>query len=266
MAAGPVFITMADYRPVLCSFWTDPDTEEWKANERLVYLFLCTNKEVGESGIYQLSQKYISERTNISIDKIKEIIITLSSTYNKITYDNNTYFVHGFMKRNFKGNPALLEKSIIKDFEKSPSIPCWTRFCEIYKNHFMSNKIKGIINSFQSVSKHLNDNDNEYDNRNDNESLIQEGMQGEKPPGPEKPQSKIIPPKREWVKKYCEDRENGIDPDSFFDHYETRGWIPKGATKQMKDWQAAIRTWEKFKKENGNNKADETRWKFLEGK
>jgi hypothetical protein len=187
-ASAGFFYDMAEYRPVLCSFWTDPDTEEWKPNERLVYLFLCTNKEARESGIYQISQKYISERTNITIDKIKEIIITLSSVYNKITYDNNTFFVHGFMRRNFKGNPALLEKSILKDFENSPSFICWSRFCEIYKTHFISKKIKELLNTCQSVidtSMTMNmkidmtmNNDN--DNRNDNEIINNKNLEQEK--------------------------------------------------------------------------------------
>lgn len=57
----------------------------------------------------------------------------------------------------------------------------------------------------------------------------------------------IIPPKIEWIKKYCIVRGNNIDPERFFDHYEGNGWF-RGKTK-MKDWQATVRTWEK-----GDNK------------
>jgi hypothetical protein len=90
-----------------------------------------------------------------------------------------------------------------------------------------------------------NDIDNDLDTR-----IKEEGMQGEKSMVPEKPQAKTIPPKIEWIKAYCDERRNGIDAQAFFDHYETRGWVPKGSTKQMKDWQAAIRTWEKYKKDS----------------
>ena len=47
------------------------------------------------------------------------------------------------------------------------------------------------------------------------------------------------------VSEYCNERKNGIDPQYFIDHYEARGWIPKGYKTKMKDWQATIRTWEK---------------------
>lgn len=56
---------------------------------------------------------------------------------------------------------------------------------------------------------------------------------------------KFIVPSVEDIKKYCEERGNNINAQSFFDHYEVRGWIPKGYTRQMSDWKAAVRTWEK---------------------
>lgn len=66
----------------------------------------------------------------------------------------------------------------------------------------------------------------------------------------EKNEKNIIPPTLEMVSKYCIERGNGIDPKVFIDHYTVRGWIPKGYTQKMKDWQAAIRTWEKGNKSN----------------
>ena len=68
----------------------------------------------------------------------------------------------------------------------------------------------------------------------------------------EKPIRNIIPPKMEWVKEYCEERKNGIDPQRFCDYYDARDWKLKNG--KMKDWQAAIRYWEgnqKDKKESG---------------
>lgn len=50
-------------------------------------------------------------------------------------------------------------------------------------------------------------------------------------------------PTIEEIKTYCDERKNTIDPHRFFDHYESTGW--KVGKNPMKDWQAAIRTWEK---------------------
>ncbi len=47
----------------------------------------------------------------------------------------------------------------------------------------------------------------------------------------------------EEVKAYCQQRQNGIDPQHFVDHYTANGWKVGGRT-PMRDWQAAVRTWE----------------------
>lgn len=44
------------------------------------------------------------------------------------------------------------------------------------------------------------------------------------------------------IREYCRERRNGIDPQRFFDFYEAKGW--RVGNQPMKDWQAAVRTWE----------------------
>jgi hypothetical protein len=61
----------------------------------------------------------------------------------------------------------------------------------------------------------------------------------------------VIPPTVEMVTKYCSERKNGIDPTYFIDWYTTRGWMV--GRDKMKDWQSAIRTWEK---KNGNSRTE----------
>ena len=62
----------------------------------------------------------------------------------------------------------------------------------------------------------------------------------------------FIKPTLEEVKQYCEERSNGIDAEYFIDFYESKGWNI-GKTK-MKDWKATIRTWERNKKQQIENK------------
>ena len=61
----------------------------------------------------------------------------------------------------------------------------------------------------------------------------------------------FITPTLEEIKKYCEERNNGIDPEYFFDYQEARGWTLKGGQK-IKDWKAVIRTWERKQRESDN--------------
>lgn len=45
------------------------------------------------------------------------------------------------------------------------------------------------------------------------------------------------------IKQYCMERNNNIDANQFYDYYESNGW--KVGKNSMKNWQAAVRTWEK---------------------
>lgn len=54
--------------------------------------------------------------------------------------------------------------------------------------------------------------------------------------------NKARPSSVQEVREYCEKRDNGIDPEKFFEWYSARGWM-LGKT-PIKDWKACIRTWE----------------------
>ena len=60
------------------------------------------------------------------------------------------------------------------------------------------------------------------------------------------PRSKFVKPSVEEIAAYCSERDNGIDPQQFFDFYESKGW--KVGNQSMKDWKAAVRTWERREK------------------
>lgn len=70
----------------------------------------------------------------------------------------------------------------------------------------------------------------------------------------------IIPPTIEMVKTYCEERKNGIDPQYFIDRNTTLGWVYGKQNTKVIDWQAQIRTWEKYSKK-GNNEFTESDFK-----
>ena len=54
---------------------------------------------------------------------------------------------------------------------------------------------------------------------------------------------RFTPPTVDEVAAYCGERNNRIYPQTFVDFYASKGWVV-GKSK-MKDWKAAIRTWEK---------------------
>lgn len=54
--------------------------------------------------------------------------------------------------------------------------------------------------------------------------------------------NKFIKPILKEVEDYCNERKNNINPETFYNYYESTGWM-RGKT-PMKDWKATIRTWE----------------------
>ena len=59
-------------------------------------------------------------------------------------------------------------------------------------------------------------------------------------------------PTLEELTAYCRERKNDIDPEHFIAHYTSNGWLVGGKSK-MKDWKAAVQTWEKNKFSGGKN-------------
>lgn len=50
-------------------------------------------------------------------------------------------------------------------------------------------------------------------------------------------------PTLEEVTAYCKERGNNVDPQTWLDFYTSNGW--KVGSNSMKDWKAAVRTWER---------------------
>lgn len=101
--------------------------------------------------------------------------------------------------------------------------------------------------------KDTNNNDN-----NDNKDIIIESERNET----NVVKASVIPPPIEWIEEYCKERNNGIDPQKFFDFYESKGW--KVGKEKMKNWQACVRTWEnRDKKEQKKNSGfQQTKYDF----
>ena len=89
---------------------------------------------------------------------------------------------------------------------------------------------KNDENKKPNVNVNVNVNDNEDVNRKEE---VKE----------EKRRWRFTPPDVTEVAAYCAERGNGIDANQFVDFYASKGW--KVGTNPMKDWKAAVRTWER---------------------
>ena len=84
-------------------------------------------------------------------------------------------------------------------------------------------------------------------NKNKNKS---KNIDIEKEKDKEKDKGRFTPPTLEDVKAYCQERRNNVNPVKWYDFYTSNGW--KVGKNPMKDWKAAVRTWES-ERDYGNN-------------
>lgn len=67
--------------------------------------------------------------------------------------------------------------------------------------------------------------------------------EGDKERERKKTAKRFTPPTVDEVKAYCRERQNNVDAERFIDYYTSNGW--KVGKNPMKDWKAAVRTWER---------------------
>ena len=119
------------------------------------------------------------------------------------------------------------------------------KFCtyKVNKNWYGMSKI-----DMGSIS--IIDTNNKEDININNNSLYKRGS------------SRFQKPSIDEIRQYCSSRNNSVDPEQFFNFYESKGWtIGKSP---MKDWRAAVRTWEKREKEIPQRKRESRRESVLE--
>ena len=90
---------------------------------------------------------------------------------------------------------------------------------------------------------------------NGSEPLQEHKTEEHKTKEKEKEKRKIFtPPTAGEVAAYCAERNNGLDADAFVNFYASKGWMI--GKNRMKDWRAAVRTWEQKHKQDHAEQQD----------
>lgn len=78
------------------------------------------------------------------------------------------------------------------------------------------------------------------------------GNKGSKAATPLTRETRFSPPSLDEVQAYIAERGSAVDAQQFIDFYACKGWMV--GKNRMKDWKAAVRTWEKRRKEEAGEK------------
>ena len=100
----------------------------------------------------------------------------------------------------------------------------------------------GVSSSANSISVAVNS----INSDGNTQSKVKESKVNKKKIYKEKTTTKNFKiPLIEEIKSYCLERNNNINAEQFFDYYSSKGWMI--GKNKMKDWKAAVRTWERRK-------------------
>ena len=70
--------------------------------------------------------------------------------------------------------------------------------------------------------------------------------------------TEFVPPTVDDVRNYCKENSYSIDPECFVNYYTSNGWLV--GKNKMKDWKAAVRTWQRKEKENDGTTESKPIW------
>ena len=102
---------MADYRPIKISIWDDEWFYSLSAEEKIVWVFLLTNRNVHVSGIYQLPKPLISPYVGVTKGEVDRILEKFEAD-GKIVCKKGWIFIRNYLKnqvRQFTGNDNILK-------------------------------------------------------------------------------------------------------------------------------------------------------------
>jgi len=96
---------MAKYRQIYTEFWSDSFVLELTPEEKFFYLYLLTNTKSTQSGLYEISQKFISIETGYDIVIVNQLLKKFCE-YKKILYCETTkeIMVLNWIKYNIPNN------------------------------------------------------------------------------------------------------------------------------------------------------------------
>lgn len=252
----------------------------WQVNKKIARYFKDNNTAVLLSDFIS-KQKYFGDRNELQsfgdpissqydgyfFNTSENIEKDCNISYHKQKSCINQLKDVGFIETIVKGLPGKLhfkinsnniwnflnssiEKNQILELEKF----------ELNNNKLNKNKINNVLLEKEPKGDVLKNSENsensEFENlKKQNEILLKKLEEEKRKKVAPKKEKAFLKPTIEEIEEYCKSRSNGISGFDFFNFYESKGWMI--GKNKMKDWKAAVRTWEnnRKKQENGTTQS-----------
>lgn len=227
---------MATLRSVNTRFWEDPWVEDLTPSEKLLFLYLLTNKYANLAGVYEITVKRISFETGLPQETIRKGLERFAKDNKAYFVDDNYMFLPNWLKnQNLNSN---MKKGVLTIFSQLPK----SVLIKILGNHYQT-----VLKDYQTLLNTLLKYEVEIEEKEKEEK---EKEQVDKPAN-RKP--KFSPPTLEDVKEYATTRGRIDLAKRFFDYYHAGDW-KDGNGKAVKNWKQKFITWENSPKAETQHK------------
>ena len=142
------------------------------------------------------------------------------------------------------------EFGMIEILDGAVTIPNWGKHQTLDQIEQKNEYMRKYMRQYREKQKKLACKTNSKANSKANVSYADIEEDKNKKENKNKGNSRFAPPSFDEVMEYCLTRNNQVDPQTFIDFYESKGWMI--GKNKMKDWKAAVRTWEKRETKTGN--------------
>lgn len=197
-----------------------------KSNELIVYAIIYGFSQDGES-TFEGSQKYIAKWCGSSTRTVRNALNSLLEKcfIYRIEYKKNGVVYSAYRARIISKQVEKFSRGRKNDAETKEKISSQQEKFSKKEEKFSDNNIDNIFILKEKINKK------------------------EKIASDEDENKRFKIPTVEEISSYCRSRNNKIDPQRFFDFYESKGWMV--GKNKMKDWKASVRTWEsKYRESN----------------
>ncbi len=253
---------MNKHRIINTNFWQDAFIEELTPPEKLLFIYLLTNSLTTLIGVYEITVKRIAYDTQLERDFIMATLNKFSES-KKIHFTDNFIVIKSWLKNqklneNMKISankeinklPNRLKILLLNPFEPLPNpseplshiieyneMKC--NLNEMEFNGLLEDKSQKKIKE-KGIKKDAKRHKNKACDVSDTEKTPPSSAA---PPSLPKRRKTFQKPTIEQIKAYCAERSSPVDPQKFFDYYESNGW--RVGKNPMVCWQATVRTWER---------------------
>lgn len=233
-------------------FWEDEYIVSLETEGKIIFNFLVTNKRVSVAGIYEMPDVEIALYTGCQVAVVQKYMAKFIADRKITKFKNWIRLVNFDSYNSYNGNDLQVAKENIRNIapvelfsdlgetsvETSPDSPIYN----ILNNNINNNNInRGVETSVQTSVN----------------TSVETSVRASKV-------KRFQKPTQQEIEAYCLERKNTVDPQKFFDYYESNGW--KVGKNAMKDWKAAVRSWENNGyssgiKSNGAVKAEKNKYR-----